>query len=455
MTIALDGHHHVHFVGIGGIGMSALARLLLARGIRVTGSDRSSDEQVIALREAGAEIATGHDARNVAGADLVVISSAVAPDNPEVRAAESASVSVIKRAELLAAVMNPARGIAVAGTHGKTTTSALIGHVLTEAGLDPTVLIGGISSNLGSNARVGAGELVVVEADEYDASFLRLRPRLAVITNVEPDHLDYYRSLERLHAAFRRFAVQVVDALVICADDPVLPDLVAGAQARVVEYGLERGEWRAGGIQENGDRTRFTASHGDQAVQYETSLAGDHNVRNCLAAIAVAHVVGIGHETAVRAVASFAGVGRRFERVGEAGGVLILDDYAHHPTEIRVNLAAARARFGRPLRVVFQPHTYSRTRALLDDFAAAFGDAATIYVMDIYAAREIDTLGISSRDLADAMSACHPGVRLTPTAGEAVGAVVRDARAGDVVITMGAGDVYRLGPEIVGRLAVS
>jgi UDP-N-acetylmuramate--alanine ligase len=455
MSIDLERHRHVHFIGIGGIGMSALARLLLARGFEVSGSDRSPGEQGEALCGLGAVVADRHEARNVRGADLVITSSAVPSDNPEIKAALDERIPVLKRSELLAALTNAARGIAVAGTHGKTTTSALIGHILAFAGLDPTILIGGIDANLGSNARLGGSDLVVVEADEYDGSFLPLRPAIAVITNVEPDHLDYYGTFEHLQDSFRRFAESTRDTLVICGDDPVLPDLVSGATARTVEYGLDRGEWRGSHIREQGDKTDFTVCHEGLEVVYSTRLAGAHNVRDCLAAIAVARLLDVPHDVVVPAVASFAGVGRRFDHKGEVDGVLVLDDYAHHPTEIRVNLAAARARFGRPVRVVFQPHTFSRTRALLDDFADAFADASAVYLMDIYPARETDTLGVSGQQLADATARRHPQVLFTPTADAAIDAIVRDARRGDVVITMGAGDVYRLGPAILGRLAAA
>jgi UDP-N-acetylmuramate--alanine ligase len=452
VTVELSLHRHVHFVGICGIGMSALASFLLARGYRVSGSDRSPDAQGEALTLAGADVVAGHAAENTAGADLIVVSSAVPPDNSEIRAAIEAGIPVIKRAELLAAVMNPARGIAVAGTHGKTTTSALIGHIFTWAGLDPSILIGGIASDLGSNARRGESALVVVEADEYDASFLQLRPEVAVVTNVEPDHLDFYGTVDRLHDAFRRFSEAVKDTLVICADDPVLPGLTTDVAARRIGYGLVDGEWRGADVREAEGWTKFSVYHEGRMVPYAISLAGEHNVRNCLAAIVVARELGIGHEVIVPAVASFSGVGRRFERVGEVNGVVLLDDYAHHPTEIRVNLAAARKRFGRPPRVVFQPHTYSRTRALLDDFAVAFGDASAVYLMEIYPARESDTLGVSGQQLAEAIAREHRHAVFTPTAEEAVDRVVRDAEPGDVVMTMGAGDVYRIGPEILGRL---
>lgn len=452
MTVDLAGHQHVHFVGIAGIGMSALARFLLRKGYVVSGSDREPGEQGRALTEAGARVVAGHAATNLADADLVVISSAVPPDNPELVAARGAGIPVVKRAELLAAIMNAGTGIAVAGTHGKSTTSALIGHLLVEGGRDPTVLIGGISTNLGSNARIGDGRLVVVEADEYDASFRHLSPTVGVITNVEPDHLDFYRTVGRLHAAFRDFAAAVTGTLIVCADDPVLRFLVGGVASRIITYGTEAGEWRGEAIEEEGGKTSFRVRHAGAVDRYETPLAGVHNVRNALAAIIVADAFGLPRDTIAHGLATFAGLQRRFEIKGEVNDVLVMDDYAHHPTEVQVNLTAMKSRFNRPVRLIFQPHTYSRTHDLLDEFAGSFGEADAVYLMDIYAARETNTLGIAAADLAAAAARRHAGVRYTGTADDTLAAVLRDVQPGDLVVTMGAGDVYRLAPRILGAL---
>lgn len=444
---------HIHFVGAGGIGMSALARWLLANGYEVSGCDRDPGDQGEALRDMGALIHVGHDGSHVETADLVVISSAVADDNPDVAAARTAGIRVIKRAELLAAIANAGRGIAVAGTHGKTTTSALIGHLLVEVGTDPTVLIGGISANLGSNARVGDSDLVVVEADEYDASFLRLRPEFGVITNVEVDHLDFYGSRERLHDAFHEYARSVTGHLIVCADDPILPSLLGGVTAPVETYGIERGTFRASNIEETGAETSFSAGDAAGRRDYRMGLAGKHNVQNALAAILVARALGVAEADIAAGLASFRGVARRFEPKGEAGGVLVIDDYAHHPTEIQSNLEAIRARFRRPIRLVFQPHTYSRTRSLLREFAASFAGADAVYLLDIYAARETNTLGISGQDLARMAGRQHPHIDYAATADTAIERVLADVQPGDVVVTMGAGDVYRLGPRLLDRLA--
>jgi len=443
----------VHFVGIGGIGMSALARFLLAKGYDVSGSDRAPGEQGQALTELGARVQSGHHAEHIDGAELLVVSSAIGPENPEVQAARARHIPVIKRAELLGEIVNGGGGVAIAGTHGKTTTSALIGHILTEAGLDPTILIGGVGVNLGSNAQVGSSDLVVAEADEFDASFLQLRPHTAVITNVEADHLDFYGTLEAISAAFRKFALAVTATLVVCADDPSLPDLTRGATAQVLTYGIERGEWRASDIREEHGTTSFEAGNGSHRQRFSTGLAGRHNVENALAAIAVAHSLQIPAAMIAESVESFRGVARRFEIKGEVDGVLVMDDYAHHPTEIRANLEALRERFKRPIRLVFQPHTYSRTSAFLGEFAAAFRDADHTYLLDIYAAREVNTYGVTSRELAEAAEKVEADVVYTATPDVTLERLLDEVRRGDLVITMGAGDVYTLGTQLQERLA--
>lgn len=450
--VDLGAYRRVHFVGIGGIGMSALARHLLATGHQVTGSDRAPGEQGQALATLGAAVRSGHDRANVDDAELLVVSSAIAADNPEIAAAVEKGIPVIKRAELLGAILNPAYGVAVGGTHGKTTTSALISHMLVEAGMDPTVLIGGISKNLGSNARVGESEIVVAEADEYDGSFLRLRPRIAVITNVEPDHLDFYGDPERVHQAFREFAAGVTETIIASADDPSAVRAGSGHTARLLTYGIGSGAWQADGIHEEGGRTRFTVRHGGARRQYSMQPAGRHNVSNALAAIAAGHVLGVADETVASALATFQGVGRRLEVIGERAGVLIMDSYGHHPTEIRSDLAAIRQRYRRPIRLAFQPHTYSRTSAFLTEFARSFQDADAVYLLDIYAARETNTLGVSGQDLAAATTQYHDHVAYCGTIDGALGRILTDARPGDVVITMGAGDVNRLASRLLAAL---
>lgn len=451
MTFSLDGHRHVHFVGIGGIGMSALAKILLARGMTVSGSDQAEGAQTEALRALGARVAPGHGASAIEGADLVVITPA-AGGAPDVRAARAAGIPVIRRAELLGAVMNPGRGVAVAGTHGKSTTSALIAHLAVEAGLDPTVVIGAVSTNLGSNARTGNGPLVVVEADEFDAAFLELFPAIGLILSAEPEHLDYFGTPTAMFAAFARFASQVGETLIIGADDVPVEEITAGARCEVLTCGIHAGEWRAGEIEERGGSTCFRADLGDGPARYTMSLAGEHNVRNALAALLAARRLGIASDVAARALASFAGTGRRFQRIGEVDGVLVMDDYGHHPTEIRATLAAMQRRFDRRILLIFQPHTYSRTRAFLFDFVEAFAAADRVYLLDIYGARESDTLGVSSRDLVRAAAGRHQAVEYTGTSEETVRRVLHEAQPSDLVVTMGAGDVDRLGPVILSGL---
>jgi len=452
VTPLLDGHHRIHFVGVGGAGMSALARFLVARGFLVSGSDQKGGEQFDTLNREGIAATAGHAAANVAGADLVVVTSAAPPDNPEVQEAIRRNVRIVKRAELLGAIVNAGHGVAVAGTHGKTTTSAMIGWILASAGLDPTILLGGVSLDLASNARAGAGPLVVAEADEYDASFLQMRPHVAVITNVNPEHLDFYGTVERMRDAYRQFASGVRDALIVCADEPDLSGIASASRARTIGYGLSEGDWRAGEISPLGSGIAFRVRHEAGDYRQTLRLAGTHNVLNSLAATAAAAELGVEVDVIASALASFSGVKRRMERKGESAGVLVVDDYAVHPYEVSTTLSAIRQRYRRPVRVVFQPHTYSRTRAFLDDFARSFGEADAVYVMDVYAAREVDTLGISGRDVAQMTSRRHPAVTYTDGPDETVRSVVRDARPGDVVVTMGAGDVTQLGDRILAEL---
>lgn len=448
VTVSLDGHRHVHFVGIGGIGMSALAKILLARGITVSGSDQATGPQTEALRALGARIQIGHGTTAIQGADLVVTTPA-AGGAPDVAEARAVGIPIIRRAQLLGAITNPGRGIAVAGTHGKSTTSSLIAHILIEAGLDPTVIVGAVAANIGSNARVGTSPYVVVEADEFDSAFLELTPAIAVITSAEPEHLDYFGTAERMYAAFAQFAHQVKETLVICSDDAPVDMITLGAACPVVTYGIEAGEWRAADIHERNETTTFRAGTEGLQREYVMALAGEHNVRNALAALVVADALGIAQEVAATALAEFAGIGRRFELVGESDGILVMDDYGHHPTEIRKTLAAMRGRFNRRMLVIFQPHTFSRTKAFLSDFAGAFQDASRVYILDIYGARESESLGVSAHDVVRATRARHPHVMYTGTPEATLEQVLHDVAPGDLVVTMGAGDVDRLGPALI------
>ncbi len=441
----------IHLVGIGGAGLSAIAKVLLEEGYHVSGSDLKLSPLTASLAAAGACISEGHAARNVADAQLVVVSSAIPPDNVEVVAAREKGLPVVKRAELLGKMMAGRYGIAVAGTHGKTTTSGMIACILLEAGCDPTFIVGGVLQNLGTNARAGRGPHFVIEADEYDRTFLGLSPRLAVVTNVEMDHPDCYRDLEDMTDAFRTF-LEPVPTIVGCGDEARVKELLtefAAGERKVITYGLtEEVDWRAAEIQPG----QFSLQHQGQTVgRFDLQVPGRHNVLNALAAIAAASEVGIELADVEKALRRFRGVGRRFEHKGTVGGVVVIDDYAHHPTEIRATLAAVRERYpDRELWAVWQPHTYSRARALFKDFVRSFDQADHVIVTDIYAAREQDDLGIRASDLAAAMS--HGDARHIASLDETVDYLRQRLRPGDVLITLGAGDGCLVGEKILAIL---
>ncbi len=453
------GVQSVHFVGIGGVGMSGIAELLLGLGYRISGSDLAEGTNTRRLRELGAQIGVGHESSHLGEADVVVISSAIAADNPEILAARRQEIPVIPRAEMLAELMRLQDGIAVAGTHGKTTTTSLVAHLLERAGLDPTVVVGGriAVGDQRTGARLGQGAFLVAEADESDGSFLRLSPVISVITNIEPEHLDHYGSEDALQDAFARFAnlVPFFGLCVVCIDHPGVQELMPRLGRRRTTYGFsEQAEWRAGEPEFGPETTRFEVHHGDRALgQVDLPLAGRHNVLNALAAIAVADEAGIDFRTAADALASFAGVDRRFETKGEVGGVRVIDDYGHHPTEIRATLDAARAIHQGRLVVVFQPHRYSRTRDLFEDFVAAFGQADLLILTEIYAASEAPIPGVTGAALADSIQE-RGGVevRFEPELGDVTRHLVPELRSGDWVITLGAGSITGLGGELVQAL---
>ncbi|HEX5505930.1 MAG TPA: UDP-N-acetylmuramate--L-alanine ligase, partial [Thermomicrobiales bacterium] len=447
----------VHIVGVGGIGTSALARVLLAWGYRVSGSDAAASELTAALAAEGVAVTIGHRAGAAQGADLVVYSAAVRDDNLELAAARAAGVPALKRAELLGLIAGARTCLAVAGTHGKSTTTAMLAKICADAGRDPTFFVGAIATDFGTNARPGRGDLVVVEADEYDRSFLHLRPRVAVVTTIEHDHPDTYPEFGDVLDAFGEFVARVEPggAVVLAADDPGCRELLARAAVpdgvAVVTFGREAGaDWR---LAPAGDGAETVLrGNGAPVATLTLALPGEHNRRNALAAVATAAQVGIAPEVAAATLATFRGTGRRFEFKGEAAGVAVVDDYAHHPTEVAVNLNAARERFpGRPLWAVFQPHTYSRTKLLLREFAAALAAADRVVLLDIYAARERDTLGVSAGDLA-ALLATPPLRAATPAAAAAL--LLDQYRAGElaagaVVLTLGAGDVWCAGEGLL------
>jgi len=443
---------HVHFVGIGGIGMSGLAELLKSVGLTVTGSDLARSETTDRLKSLGILVhEPGHRAEQAAGADAVVYSSAVDPDNPEVRAARLRGIPVIKRAEMLAEVMRVKSGVAIAGTHGKTTTTSLAGAVLVAAGLDPTIVVGGRVRQMGTNARLGAGEYLVAEADEFDRSFLELRPVLAVVNNIDVEHLDTYRDLADLKQAFTRFArsVPFFGAAILGLDDPNVQEILPQIERRVVTFGLTpQAEVTVRDLSLGREGARFTAVvHGRPLGTVDLPMPGLHNVKNALAALAIAWELEIQFDVAARALASFSGVIRRFERKGERDGVLVVDDYAHHPTEAAATLAAARqAHPDRRLVVLFQPHLYTRTRDQAGAFGAAFLAADVLLVTDVYPAREAPIEGITGDLVAKAAERRgHRAVRYVPERSAILQALSAELRDGDLLLTMGAGDVLRFG----------
>ncbi|HWE62878.1 MAG TPA: UDP-N-acetylmuramate--L-alanine ligase [Chloroflexota bacterium] len=464
---ALRPGAHIHLVGVAGAGMNALAPMLQARGYRLSGSDMQRSAQVERLLAAGMMFTQGHDAANVCAADLVIISAAVRETNVEVAAARAAGIPVVKRAAALGWLLEGLRTIAVAGTHGKTTTTAMLAVILRQAGFDPTFMVGGEVLELEASGYWGAGAWAVVEADEYDRSFLQFRPEIAVITNVEPDHLDYYGSVAAMHEAYARFMARIRPGgtLVLNVEDPYLRTVAPPLDVAVVTCGLrpdptswgQRPDWRADRIAatETGVSFELDGYRGQEATRIDLLLAGRHNVCNAVQACAAASTAGVPLATCQAALGTFRGTGRRFQVVGEAADVLVIDDYAHHPTEVRVNLAAARARFpGRRLVVVFQPHTYSRTKHLFEDFARAFNEADLLILTDIYAARETDTLGMDVAQLHAAIAAqghVQSVVSIRDLAAIPAALAPR-LRAGDVVLTLGAGSITTVGPALLAAL---
>jgi UDP-N-acetylmuramate--alanine ligase len=448
----------IHFVGIGGIGMSGIAELLANLGYEVSGSDARRSEVTDRLAGLGVRIAAGHDAANVGDADVVVVSSAIRSDNAEVAAAQARRIPVIPRAEMLAELMRLRYGIAVAGAHGKTTTTSMVALVLDRAGLDPTAVIGGRLSAFGSNARLGSGDYMVAEADESDRSFLKLSPAIAVITNIDREHMESYGTWDNLQDAFADFANKVpfYGAVIACADDRPVRELLPRFTRRVITYGFSDAEITADDLELRafGSKCRVTQRGADGRVQELGDMIlrvpGRHNVLNALAATAVAVEVGIPFDQVGRALAEFQGAERRFQTRGEADGVLVVDDYGHHPTEIAAVIAAARAGIDRRIVAVFQPHRYSRTQQLMDEFAGAFAGASLIVLTDIYAAGETPIEGITVEALAEAIRARTAApVEIVKTLDEIPAAVCRLTTPGDLVLTLGAGSIGTTGDRIL------
>jgi len=466
----------IHFVGIGGIGMSGIAEVLLNLGYKVSGSDLKNSSATQRLAGLGAAVFEGHRAENIAGAEVVVTSSAIAQENPEVVEAHRLHVPVIRRAEMLAELMRLKYGIAIAGMHGKTTTTSMVAAVLAGGGLDPTVVVGGRVDAMGSNARLGKSQYLVAEADESDRSFLKLSPILSVVTNIDREHMDCYRNMRDVKKTFLEFMDRVpfYGMVVVCNDDPMLRRLLPQAQRRTVTYGTKRGSdfWikvptlrqaqgrlsRAKNAREMGHppnpMSRFHVHYRKKDLgEFTLHVPGVHNILNATAAIAV----GVGLDVPVDAIRAgldqFRGVDRRFQLRGRAAGVSVIDDYGHHPTEIKATLAAARSCGFRKVHVIFQPHRYTRTRDLMEEFTTAFGEADSLFVLDIYAASEKPIEGVSGEELARTIR--EKGGRdaqYVSSFAEAVNAATAGAQDGDMILTLGAGSVSQLGPMILEKL---
>jgi UDP-N-acetylmuramate--alanine ligase len=446
----------LHFVGIGGIGMSGIAEILSAEGFAVTGSDRAASENTDRLKSLGISVLIGHVASNLApDVDALVYSSAVGSDNPEVAEAHRRKIPVIRRAEMLAEVMRLKYGIGIAGTHGKTTTTSMVSLVLMEGGIDPTVIVGGRLRGLaGSNARLGKGEFIVVEADEFDRSFLSITPTIAVLTTLETDHLDCYRDLDDIKSAFIQFAGKVpfYGFVVLCLDEPALQDIMPKIKKKIVTYGLNgQADLQAVDIVHRLNLTRFTVLRdGKELGEIELQIPGDHNVQNALAATAVGLELHVPFSKVKTGIEKFTGVFRRWEVKAELDGITVIDDYAHHPTEIRATLAGAKAGWRRRTVCVFQPHLYSRTRDFYDEFGRAFFNADVLIVTDVYPAREEPIQGVTGELIANAAKEFgHKQVHYVPEKKDVPDYLMTITRPGDMVITMGAGDIWKFGEQFI------
>ena len=455
----LTKERRLHLIGIGGAGMSGIAELCIRLGFVVSGCDLRATDTTARLGSLGATISLGHHPDHLAGElDAVVISSAVKFSNPEVSRARELKIPVIARAEMLGELLRLARlGVAVAGTHGKTTTTSLIALILEEAGLDPTVAIGGNMRARGTNVRLGRGDFMVAEADESDASFLLLLPTVAVVTNIDPEHLDHYGTMDRVLDAYLSFINRIpfYGVAVLGIDSVNVRALLPSVRKLAVTYGVcAEADFRAEGITIDGLSTSFEVIHGDRTIGAVTIPSPGHHVAlNALAAIVVALRLGIDFEIAARALKNFSGITRRFEIKGEAAGRIVLDDYAHHPAEVRATLAAARAAFKRRTLVIFQPHRFTRLRDLFDDFLDAFDAADVLYIADIYPAGEEPIAEVNSRRLYEALRARgHLDVRYLGDEADAAARVAADSAAGDLIVTLGAGDIYKTGEAVLAVL---
>jgi UDP-N-acetylmuramate--alanine ligase len=454
----LQKKHKIHFVGIGGIGMSGIAEVLLNLGYAVTGSDLHESDATRRLRSLGAGVFVGHQEENLVGSpSVVVISTAVKYSNPEVLEARRRHIPVIPRAEMLAELMRMKYGIAVAGSHGKTTTTSMIAAVLSSAGLDPTMVIGGRVRMLGTNAKMGAGEILVAEADESDGSFLLLSPTIAVVTNIDKEHMDFHQSMERLNESFLTFINQIpfYGLAVLCIDDANVHGLLPKVRKRFATYGLSaEADFSAQDLKMSSDGVEFTAlHHGKPTEKVRLKLPGRHSATNALAAIAMAHELEIPFAQVKEALGAFTGIHRRFEVKGEPAGILVIDDYGHHPAEVRATIGAIRDSWKRPLTVIFQPHRFTRTRDLFDEFLTAFEGADRLVLTEIYAAGEDPIPGTNGEALYQAIKRKgHIDVEFASDKNQIVPNLIGKLEPGDIALTLGAGDIYKVGEALVDAL---
>lgn len=447
----------VHFVGIGGIGMSGIAEILLSQGFEVTGSDKSLSEITDRLQQLGIKVFEGHKPENLTDADVLVYSSAVTLDNPELKTAFEKKIPVIKRSEMLAETMRMKYGIGIAGTHGKTTTTSMVGLTLTEGGIDPTIIVGGKLSSLGgTNARLGHGEFIVVEADEFDRTFLKLTPVIAALTTLESEHLDTYKDLDDIKLAFIEFANKVpfYGFVVLCLDEPALQDIIPHINKKIFTYGLTtQADIRAIDVSHKEFTSRFTVKYkGESLGEIDLKIPGIHNVKNSLVAVTIATELGIDFKVIKKALESFTGVYRRFE-VKYNKEILVVDDYAHHPTETSASLAGIRAGWDRRLVAVFQPHLYTRTRDFYQEFGRSFLNSDVFICTDVYPAREEPIVGITGELIAETTKKFgHKNVLYVPDKNSIPDTLMKIKKDGDIIVTMGAGDIWKYGEKFVEKL---
>jgi len=448
---------HIHFIGIGGAGMSGIAEVLLTLGYRVTGSDLVHSDTVKRLEHLGGKIFIGHHPENIRGAQVVVVSSAISSENSEVQEARHRMIPVIPRAEMLAELMRLKYGVAIAGAHGKTTTTSLVAAVLGQGGLDPTAVIGGRLNSVGSHAKLGQGEFLVAEADESDGTFLKLSPTIAVVTTVDREHLDYYGEMERIKNAFLEFINKVpfYGVAVLCLDDEHLQAILPRVVKRTLTYGMtSQSDLVANDTKLKGWGSSFSVRSRQRSLgRFELGIPGLHNIYNAMAAIGVGLELEVPLEAIRQALAEFSGVERRFQLVGEKKGMMVVDDYGHHPTEIKATLAAAKAGWSKRLVVVFQPHRFTRTRDLINEFATAFYQADLLFLTEIYPAGEVPIEGVTGERLAETIRGHgHREVLFIPEKDKIVDQLLSHLRSGDLVLTLGAGDIWKAGRNLIERL---